>query len=328
MRVRLIIEDEEYRNAFIESISLHDIDVYVEVGSVSSIKDIGKETLILTDLPPQRFDYSVIKDYLKRVVFLTNNPGDAYRNDIKGKCQKIFKYSGIGNIFADLEQIKYMWIGDREKIYGLKTKVFSVCSDKSDDIAELCIALARQIIFRKGGSVLVISLKYINEYGGKNETDRSRFARLMYYLDIGREYPTDSFIYKDNYGISYLRLSKGMNPMAYYTSNELFRIIRDITANKFDAVILDVGNSFSEANIRIINKSDSVIYFCNDSLQFDINEIYIEADMPEKVKIIQIGKAVNDLNLEIDDYVMEVYRIRENEDYDEKNDNKKVFTRN
>lgn len=322
MRIRLIIKDEDYREAMINTIGRADKDVYIEVGGMDDCADIGDSTLIITDYPEKQCKFLSISDFQMRVIFLTTNPNDAIDIDNDSEYYRIFKYSSISSIFSDIEQIYYKWTGETNTSLGLVGRVYAVCTSDARESSEYAKALARQVLFRRGGSILIISLQYINEYANCDEINTAKFSRLMYYLDIDRDYPTEAFIYNDGYGISYMRLPKGLNPIAYLSVTDLEDLVRNFSHNNFDTVILDVGNCYSEANIRMINKVDNILWFDSESNGFKLNEVFVEKNIHEKARRIPLALKNLNLDLTIDDYVRDVYGIEEPKSDGQKKNNK------
>lgn len=320
MRIRLIIQDEEYRKAMIDVISHADKDVFLEIGTTGHIGNIDDSTLILTDVPAEKCCFDGLSNQFKRIVFLTADVNDELDLDKKDDYQKLFKYKSISSIISDVEQINYLLTGESNSSYGLGGRVYAVCSDDAD--GKYAQALARQVMFRRGGNILLVSLKYVNEYGTQDESNRSKFSRLMYYMDVGKEYPLDAFTYKDSYGITYLRLPIGLNPLAYINTDELGTVVRNLSHKNFDTVILDIGDSYSEVNIRQINKADNIVHFVSDKGSFNIDEILVEDSIADKVKKIHIGNPDEDIELTIDDYVRKIYEIEEPEENEQKRSNK------
>lgn len=320
MRVRLIIQDEEYRKAMIDVISHADKDVFLEIGTTGHLGKIDGSTLILTDVSPEKCCFDGLENQYKRIIFLTTDVNDELNLDVKDDYQKLFKYKSISSIISDVEQINYMLTGESSSSYGLGGRVYAVCSDDAN--GRYAHALARQVMFRRGGNILLVSLKYVNEYGTQDESNRSKFSRLMYYMDVGKEYPLDAFTYKDSYGITYLRLPMGLNPLAYISTDELGAVVRNLSHKNFDTVILDIGDSYSEVNIRQINKADNIVWFVSDKKNFDIDEILVEDSVADKVKEIHPGNPNEDIELIIDDYVRRIYEIEEPEENEQKRSNK------
>lgn len=310
MRIRLIIKDKEYRQAMIDTLSRSDKDIYVEVGMMDGCTDIGDKTLIITDYHEQECNLLSLTDFQMRVIFLTTNPRDVLDPEKETGYYRLFKYSSMSSIFSDVEQIYYRWTGETNNSLGLVGRVYAVCTSETKDSSVYAKALARQVLFRRGGSILIISLKYINDYACSDETNTSRFSRLMYYLDIDQDYPADAFTYNDAYGISYMRLPTGLNPVAYLDINDLEDLVRNFSHNNFDTVILDVGNSYSEVNIRMINKVDNIVWFDGGN-NFSLQEIYIEKDIDAKTRRFVIQSQETDAELAIDDYIRGVYGIQE-----------------
>lgn len=311
MRIRLIIKDAEYQQAMINTIEKSDKDIYVEIGKMDGCEDVGDKTLIITDYSEEECIFLDIPDFHMRVVFLTTDPKDVLDVDKAEDFNRLFKYNSMSSIFSDIEQIYYRWTGETNTSLGLVGRVYAVCSSKEGDSSIYAKALARQIVFRRGGSILLISLQYINNYACIDETNTSRFSRLMYYLDINQEFPAEAFTYSDAYGISYMRLPSGLNPVAYLDLNDMENMVRSFSHRYFDTVILDVGNSYSEVNVRMVNKVDNVLWLDSDSAKFSLNEIFIEKDLDNRTKrIIVRGKDV-DVEPAIDDYVRNIYGVQE-----------------
>lgn len=320
MRVKLIIQDEEYRRAMIDIISHADKDIYLEIGKIGTLGKIDDNTLVLTDVPPEKCCFDGLKNKFKRVVFLTSDIKDELDFEKVDDYQKLFKYKSISSILSDVEHINYQLTGESNSSFGLVGRVYAVCSD--DDSGKYAQLLARQLMFRRGGNILVMSLKYVNEYGCSDEANRSKFSRLMYYMDIGREYPIDAFTYQDSYGITYLRLPMGLNPIAYMGTDELANLIRNLSHKNYDTMILDIGNSYSEVNIRQINKADNILWFTNDRGQFDINTVLSRDVANDRVKRIHPGDPNEDIELTIDDYVRGICGIEEPEENEQKSSDK------
>ena len=311
MRIRIIIRDEDYRQAMVNTLSKSDKDIYVEIGNMDGCSDLGDKTLILTDYSEDECNFLKISDFNMRVVFLTTNPADVLNMERDGDYYRLFKYSSMSSIFSDIEQIYYRWTGESSDSLGLVGRVYAVCSSSNIDSSEYARVLARQVLFRRGGSILLMSLKYINDYPCIDEKNNSRFSRMMYYIDINQDFPPDAFTYNDAYGISYMRLPEGLNPVAYLDINDLENLVRTFSHRNFDTVILDVGNSYSEVNIRMINKADNIVWFDGDTNKFHIEEVLIEKDVNARTKRIPVAAKDIDAELGIDDYVRNVYGIQE-----------------
>lgn len=308
MRIKLIIKDEEYRKAMLRTICQLDKDVFVEVAKCTDQLISDDKTIILTDMKCENLEFGDNK-----VVFLTTDPDDHVRVDKPESVQRLFKYNSISSILSDIEQLNYLWTGITDSVNEVSSRIYAVCSDNADDSSKLSQALARQIAFRKGGEILLLSLKYINEYSTQDESNNSRFTRLMYYMDIGKKIPIDAFVYTDPYGISYLRLPPGLNPIAYMNSEDLIATVRSLSQLKYDTLILDIGDTYSEANIRMINRSDNILWFVTERGKFDLDEICIEKNINEKIKKIPVFGKESDIELSVDDYVRTVYGIKESE---------------
>lgn len=274
MRVQLLIRDKDYRDAMKEMIAGADIDIFVEIESDSS-KD--GNSLILTDIAPDEIDKDVLRKIAGRTLFLSGvRPGTDHRSrNVSGinndPPYTIFKYSCLSSILAELAMVYHEWTGDQGNISAV-TKSIAVLSESDLCSADRCRILARQIIYRKGGSVLILPLGYINDYSFDTGEAIGWFTRLMYLIDEGREYPAESFVVKDSYGVSYLMLPRGLNPVAGLDGEYLSKLISGIGC-KFDTLILDVGSSLRKENLDIAAGADRVLFFGNGRRIPDISKV-------------------------------------------------------
>lgn len=316
MRIHLVIKDNEYSKAMAEVIAQMGKDVFVEIG-ISDLESLDNESIIITDS-----DYKDIKqeDYAN-IIFLTNNKEDKLLEDNSGKPIKIFKYNSMNSILADIEHIHYLLSGKSETTNGVLSRVYAVCTDNHEHTNSLCQALARQIMFRHGGNMIIISMDYLNNYPSQYEKDRSKFSRWMYYLDIGRDYSIEEFTTSDSYGISYLRLPSGLNPLAYLKLSEIEDIIDELCNKKFETVILDISNCYSEPNVRLINKADNILYFQNDESSFDVKSILVDPSMEERVEIVSMNDKPKEIELVLDEYIRRIYGDTEGETGNEQENN-------
>lgn len=303
MRIRLIISDKDYCSAFKNAISSADKDIYIEIGKKGIINNLGAGTIIVTDVEPEGVD----KRLLNRTVFLTMNPLDAVDIREKDKLFKIFKYSPASKILSDIEEVDYLLTGENGKIYSANSRIYSICSDLCSKNFDLARTVARQIMFRRGGKILLISMRYINQYPEPNGTNNSKFSKLMYYLNCDRDCPIEPYIYQDSYGISYLRLVDGLNPVSKLDANEVITLIRTLCSRGFQTLILDIGDCYNDTNIKLINKSDNVMFFAGDpSNHFIIRDLIDDKEGNSKIKHFDINNTYQDLELEIDDYIKNI----------------------
>ena len=105
-------------------------------------------------------------------------------------------------------------------------------------------------------------------------------------IDEKKDYPPDCFTVTDSYGISYLMLPEGVNPIAELDHRYLSMLINSV-GNHFDTVILDVGTCFSKENIRIISCANDIIFFffffCIGALEGYIGKKQSERTSPKLI---------------------------------------------
>ena len=257
MKVAMMMRDTEYRDAMIEMMSDADKDIFIEIAGSGGAQ---RESVILTDILPSEIEDKSLAKIRERTLFLSSVPvtGDPGERD----CNVVFKYSSINTIMARLSEVYSGWSGDNGSISS-SARIIAVAGESDLNAGLRCMAIARQIIYRHGGSILVMPLGYINDYINYSEPDAgSCFRRLMYLIDDRRDYPPDSFTFTDSYGISYLKLPDGINPLSRLDTDYLYRLIISIGSH-FDTVMLDIGSAFSETNVQIIKRADHVLFFCS-----------------------------------------------------------------
>lgn len=319
MRIRLVIKDTEYCRALADAISQANKDAYIEIGARTDSAP-SEKTIVITDIDPEIFGSEVLEKGSRGIVFLTDDPGDGFNHEDEKTSQRLFKYSSISRLLGDIEMIDYLWNGETDSSYGMMNRIWAVCSDRSDDSSIYTRALARQLLYRIGGRIMVLSLKYINSYALADESDPSCFSRLLYYMSIGKDYPVEAFSYTDSYGINYLRIPVGINPPAYMNSVELDGLIRGLCYRKFDTIILDIGDAFSPVNNSLISRADNILWFTYGSGLIHKQDVIPEEETQERVAEISINTDT-DVELVIDDYIRKIYEIEENTESGEKKNN-------
>ena len=298
MRVVIMMRDTEYRDALAEMISETGKDIYAVLNGGAGTH---KEAVILTDVQPDEIEPAALAKLEERTVFLSPVP---VSRDKENRHHVIFKYSDITAILAELASVYSEWSGDSGTL-AASTRVISVISESDQLSADRCRTLAAQIIYNHGDSVLIIPLGYINGHLQQTGTDEGgSFRRLMYMIDEGKDCPPGSFTSIDSYGISYLRLPAGINPVSGLDEDYLGSLISS-AGSHFDTVILDIGTCFRKENLQMICKSDNIIFFGSGRNTGDLSSFFNEKTA---ARIRQICTAdAKDETIGIDDYVKEIY---------------------
>ena len=322
MRIGLLIKDTEYRDALVKKLSSNDNDLFVNI--LDGTNQNTGECLILTDASPESLDKDTFERIKDRTVFIcnsnvhttpTNNQktstkSDSYLSKENGvSCNRVFKYSSVNEIISDISLVYDEWRGS-----GLKkihtTRTIAVLSDSDLYSADRCKSLARQIIYRHGGRVLVFSLSYLNDYGSSESRGINRFARIMYEARMGRLSNLERHAYTDTYGVSYLLLPPGQNPAAYLELEELSMLITGLAAG-YDTVILDMATCFRKENILLLKSTDCIAFFESGRRHVGLAEI-IGKENAAKVREIKLS-GDSDEAMDLDDYVREIYGIATDE---------------
>ena len=253
MRIGILIRDAEYRDALVHKLSSYDNNIFVNI-ITDNIKD-ASGSVILTDIPPSELENKVLKTLKPRTVFIAGS-----EKDIRKDCSMVFKFCSIPEMISELSLVYNRWHGLGPGV-DHTARLITVCCESDSYSAERCRSLAGQIIYSHGGSVLILPLSYINDYG-VNETLRSNsLSRLLYSIRCGREKGIDGVTYTDSYGVSSLLLSKGRNPVAYLDEDEIRTLIFGLS-KRFDTIIADAATCFRDENIAVMKESERIV-FCD-----------------------------------------------------------------
>lgn len=301
MRLGILIRDREYRDALVERLSTYDNDIFVNI--IGERDGDVTECLILTDIMPSEFETDLLDKLIPRIVFLYSS----------GSCGKdyhsIFKYCSVNELVSELSIIYNEWHGSGIR-KNHSSRIISVCSESDAYASDKCMSLARQIIYRHGGKVLVIGMGYINDYGFSESARINRFARLMYSVSKGRSSEYESYTYTDSYGVSALMIPPGQNPMAYLSEDELRMLISGL-ASQFSTLILDIGTCYRKENIMLIRESDSIVSFETGRRITGLAGI-IGREASERIFSIRISGGTEEA-VALDDCIKRIYGIEENE---------------
>ena len=246
MRVGIMIRDEEYRDALVQKLSSYDNDIFVNI--IGSNPKEASGSVILTDIAPSELESKVLKALTPRTVFITSSEKDS-----RDGCSTVFKFSSIPEMISELSLVYNRWHGTGPGI-DHTARLITVCSESDAYSSERCRALAGQIIYSHGGSVLILPLSYINDYGVNDSLRGNSLSRLLYSIQCGRDKRMEGVTYTDSYGVSSLLLSKGRNPVAYLDEEELRTLIFGLS-RKYDTIIADAASCFRNENITLMKGS-------------------------------------------------------------------------
>ena len=295
MRLGLLIRDAEYRDALALKLSSYDKDLFVNVMDGSTKETAG--SLILTDIRPSEIDPEVLKAIKARTVFIV----DPKRDDLEG-CHTVFKYESISNLISELTLVYNEWHGAGPG-RNYSARIITVCCETDAYSASKCLSLARQMIYRHGGKVLILPLSYINDYGVR-ESDRNVISRLLYTIHTGRDHSSDCFTYTDSYGVSSLMLAPGRNPVAYLDRDDLRSLVSGLAA-RFDTVICDAGTCFRNENILLMNESEQIVCFETGRRTLGLDELIGKETAGKLIRIKLTGGA--DEAIAIDDCIKHIF---------------------
>ncbi len=280
MRLGVMIKDEEYRDALVHKLSSYDNDIFVNIIG-NNVKE-ASGSVILTDIPPKELDSKVLNALKPRTVFLISSEKEE-GND----CNTVFKFSSIPEMISELSLVYNRWHGMGPGI-DHSAKLITVCCESDSYSSERCRALAGQIIYSHGGSVLILPLSYINDYGVNDTLKANSLSRLLYSIQCGRENGLEGVTYTDSYGVSSLLLGKGRNPVAYLDEDELRTLIFGLS-KKYDTIIADAASCFRPENIVVMKESENIVFFERGRRITGVEEMLGEDSMEKLIRLKLTG---------------------------------------
>ncbi len=312
MRVGIMIRDEEYRDALVQKLSSYDNDIFVNI-----IGDNPKEasgSVILTDIAPSELESKVLKALIPRTVFITSSVKDP-----QDGCSTVFKFSSIPEMISELSLVYNRWHGTGPGI-DHTARLITVCCESDAYSSERCRTLAGQIIYSHGGSVLILPLSYINDYGVNDSLRGNSLSRLLYSIQCGRDKRMEGVTYTDSYGVSSLLLSKGRNPVAYLDEEELRTLIFGLSG-KYDTIIADAASCFRNENIALMKSSENIVFFERGRRTTGIEDVLGEEASGKLIRIKVTG-GTEDV-IAMDDCIRRIYGTVNNEGIKSR-DNKEI----
>ena len=302
MKIGILIRDVEYRDALVQKLSSYDNDIFVNIIS-NNIKD-ASGSVILTDVSPSGLDKKVLSALKPRTLFITESAIDTC-----DEVSTVFKFSSIPEIISELSVLYNQWHGLGRGI-DHTSRLISVCSESDSFSAERCRALAGQIIYSHGGSVLILPLSYINDYGVNGVLQGNSLSRLLYSIQRGRDGVMDSVTYTDSYGVSSLLLNKGRNPIAYLDEDELRTLVSGLS-RKYDTIIADAATCYRNENIRLIKESDYIVCFERGRRKTDI-EGFLGGETGKKLIKVRLTEGTEDV-IAMDECLKQIFGNGNNE---------------
>lgn len=253
MRIRLLMKDREYQQVLADVISRAFSDITIEFDAYPREQHLDPRTLILTDLNPDKVDNEALSKLRERTVFVSDLNAE-YRNDVK----QVFKYSRVSDMLSELSAFYYDWTG--EVFSGTcDAKIITICSDIDEAATvEFSQALAREIEYKNLGPVILLPGTYINHFN-RSPGDQALMAKILYYMNRDKGFPPGTIDETDEYGISTLRLSLGLNPLTELLPDNLIKVLNSIRQQDYKYMIFCIGTNYSHANQEAIRISDHVI---------------------------------------------------------------------
>ena len=292
MKIRLLMRDKEYAEAFISKLSDYHADVYVEVIEMSELGNTDSTCVILTDYEQNLFEQSDLNRFSAQIIFISNKVEITQNN-------YMFKYQSFNLSMAQIAGQYYALTGDRVRYCG-SSDLICVCGDCADyDYGYVNKSIGSKLKYCKGGEYLLISLQPINNYGFVDVNDRGRLSKIIYTLDSNKRFSLEEFCRSDEYGVYYLSLGIGINRLALLDWKTMWQLIERLK-NYFAGIVVDVGSSFTLEAVRLINEADSIWWISDKYTDKIISQIIAD---PESKELHVLDCYKEDVDLEIDEII-------------------------
>lgn len=296
MRLKLLIRDVDYLRAFVDTVSKLDSDIYVEIGRDATA---SADTLIVTDLEAKDFGISLIRELHGGIVFLTEVETTPIPDE-EGPFS-LFKYRRLSDLISDLRLCYFVHTGEMMKRRS-RCRRLCVCGDfEPKKATAFADRLARQILYRAGGAVLLCPLSFLDGSAEWRNADAASFKRMMYYIETKRSFPTEVFFQRDSYGIFRFRNTGILNPIAFLTREERGALIERLSADCFDTIVFDLGECYTDANVEILREADRAFWVGGGGeASVRLMEEISGSDLTE-VTFLDAEKHLDELELSADD---------------------------
>lgn len=245
MRLKLVMKDREYRDALANAIGRKKSNLYVIIEDNFNPEE---DTLIVTDVGQGKLREGMV--YLGR----ENNRW------VEGKGPyTLFKYESVDTLIRDLTLCLYLWCGEGEIPQSASYLITIGTMERSDLCKQLAESLAAELAKRIDGRVLLIPLTYFYIDNRIREREDSVIRKLLYYVQMERAIPLESFFRRGEGNVYYLRMPEGMNELLRIPEEERCEFIRQI-AKCFSVVVCHLGDCYSEGNIQLMQNADRCVY--------------------------------------------------------------------
>lgn len=202
MNIKLVIKDIEYRDALIKAISMSDKGLYVEVSDDLSA---DTETMFVTDNRRLlELEGGVASGYT--LVYLSEHHKEK-RLDPPGPFI-LFKYDDMNVMIQELVLCNFL-VNGTEISSLCKGKMIGICdSGGAIDSSKFASEFSRKLAELTDRRVLLLSLKYLNQYGSSSG-DAFSVHKLFFYYRKNNDVPIDLFFGSDNYNVFYMNADDG-----------------------------------------------------------------------------------------------------------------------
>lgn len=184
---------------------------------------------------------------------------------------RLFKYKNIDRLLSDMRLFYFIWTGESH-CEDFDCRTISVFCDSDETKSRVfATAIARQIAYRSGEAVLLMSLTHIDMRTEGCE-DEDVFKRFMYYIEIERKFPREAFFVIDNYGVSSMRGSGGLNRLQLLSKDEFAKLVEYLAERCFDTIVFNVGTAMTDVGLRAINESGYRFFLRTDGFDTSMED--------------------------------------------------------
>ena len=204
----------------------------------------------------------------KKVIELVDTPAEAGK-DLDALRFKLFKYASAKELASDIFLFDSLLTG--KKRIGIRkenTRLIALCGSAGGvGQTTVSMGLGQSLCRYHGKKALVVSFEEFEstlQFMNKRD-DGLSIGEYLYYLFKNRS-PLDleSFLLWDRYGVRAFNPDKGKNRLKELNIEQLAVFFDAIASDRFEYVLIDMGECFSAAAAWVLQQCDKIIAITAD----------------------------------------------------------------
>lgn len=332
VKIYMLFNDYDYMSALIDEISKSDNSIVIEIiESYSAMRKLNN-SFLLTDIVTEKYFIPIVRENSNTVVLMTKDTRIATNDDNSERIfyKRILKYQNVNNIIA---QIKEAWndVYHASEMTSFNVKD-SMCVDGINLIGVMCDGnniralsvsdrMARQVIYRTGDNVAIVSLcgiahrqskaEYISSENDLNEdlSNNLGMHKFVYLLENSMTIPKEFLVREDTFGVGTLMLPYGINPLMDIESEIILAMLIQMKSYGYHHILLVFGDHITRKNFELIAKCTSILWINetrDENIYIKVRESLNFGFIDENWCVLDVLGNEKPLDIWIDDYVSSI----------------------